>query len=335
MSKDYTFPKVASEQESSKSTSTRILALYKFLDPPLSKECLEDLQGELEIELRRNGSRGTLLVASEGINGTICYPFHPSAAKDPVLEFLQSKFNNSLRIRISAYDRPVFARLKIKLKTEIVTMHQEDSHPIEGVGKHVGPEEWNNILNDPDCLVIDTRNEYEIDVGTFKNAVNPRTQSFVEFPAWMRKNISGAKAPKKIAMFCTGGIRCEKATNVCLKMVPQGSEVFHLEGGILNYLDSIKPEESLYKGECYVFDQRVAVTYGLKPSEIFSRSCHACRHPLSIEDLKRDDFIEGLSCRWCVDKLSEKQRERFAQRQKQILLARQKGIPHIHDPKEI
>lgn len=151
----------------------------------------------------------------------------------------------------------------------------------------------------------------------------------------MRKNISGEKAPKKIAMFCTGGIRCEKATNSCLNMVPEDVSVYHLEGGILAYLDSVKPDDSLYDGECYVFDQRVAVTYGLEPSKRYFSSCHACRHPLSVEDMERDDFVNGLSCRWCVDKLTDKQMERFSQRQRQIEIATKNGQLHIHDPKEL
>lgn len=157
----------------------------------------------------------------------------------------------------------------------------------------------------------------------------------LEFPDWMRKNISGEKAPKKIAMFCTGGIRCEKATNSCLNMVPEDVSVYHLEGGILAYLDSVKPDDSLYDGECYVFDQRVAVTYGLEPSKRYFSSCHACRHPLSVEDMERDDFVKGLSCRWCVNKLTDKQMERFSQRQRQIEIATKNGQLHIHDPKEL
>ncbi|KAL3929935.1 MAG: hypothetical protein SGBAC_011990 [Bacillariaceae sp.] len=326
---------MAAEEATPASTPHRILALYKFT--PLPKDNLKELQQELEKELRKFGARGTLLVATEGINGTVCYPFPPSTdEKDPVYEYLQSKFDNKLRTRISSYDKAVFARLKIKLKSEIVTMHQDDVHPTEeSVGTYVGPEKWNELLKDPECMVIDTRNEYEIDVGTFQDAVNPHTQSFVEFPDWMKKNISGEKAPKKIAMFCTGGIRCEKATNSALKMAPKDVPVYHLEGGILNYLDSVKPEDSLYNGECYVFDQRVAVSYGLKPSEKYSTSCHACRHPLCAEDLEHKDFVEGLSCQWCVDKITDKQRERFAQRQKQIDLAKKNGTLHIHDPKEV
>jgi len=176
--------KMVAEEASPASTPHRVLAMYKFT--PLSKDGLKELQQELERELRKFGTRGTLLVATEGINGTICYPFPPSAEKDPVYEYLQGKFGKKLRTRISSYDKAVFARLKIKLKSEIVTMHQDDVHPTESVGTYVGPEKWNDLLNDPDCMVIDTRNEYEIDVGTFENAINPHTKSFVEFPDWMK-----------------------------------------------------------------------------------------------------------------------------------------------------
>lgn len=162
------------------STPHRILALYKFVSPPITQESLKGLQSELETECRKRKARGTLLVAQEGINGTICYPFSGSKTdKDALLDFLQSKFDNSLRIRISSFDKPVFARLKIKLKSEIVTMHDKDANPTERVGTYVNPEKWNELLNDPDCLVIDTRNEYEYEVGTFQNAINPHTQSFV------------------------------------------------------------------------------------------------------------------------------------------------------------
>lgn len=194
---------MAAEVAKLASTPHRVLALYKFTQLP--KDALKELQQELERELRKFGTRGTLLVATEGINGTICYPFSPSAEKDPVFEYLQGKFDNKLRTRISTNDKAVFARLKIKLKSEIVTMHEDDVCPTKSVGTYVGPEKWNELLKDPECMVIDTRNQYEIDVGTFQNAVNPQTQSFVEFPEWMRQNISGDKAPKKVAMFCTGG----------------------------------------------------------------------------------------------------------------------------------
>jgi len=238
--------------------------------------------------------------------------------------------------------------------------------PSERVGEYVKPRDWNKLLLDPDTLVIDTRNEYEIDVGTFRNAINPHTRSFVEFPDWMKRNLSehvcgsiigtsesgsgsgsgsGSSDPnnngplttkkaKKIAMFCTGGIRCEKATNAAMQMVPRDVPVYHLEGGILAYLDEVSPTDSLFDGDCYVFDQRVAVTYRNRPSQTVRHKCHACRHPLSNDDLEREDYHHGVSCRYCAGRLTEKQEERFAQRQKQMELAIRVGRKHIHDPRE-
>jgi UPF0176 protein len=350
-------------------TEYRVLALYKFVKPKISRETLARLQSEIEAECQQHRAKGTLLLAEEGINGTICYPFDNGAySQDTLLAFLQGKFVNSLRTRLSTSDRPVFARLKIKIKREIVTMHLQDGDdnseminskesssaaacsscmscdPSESVGEYVKPQDWNQLLLDPDTWVIDTRNEYEIDVGTFRNAINPHTQSFVEFPDWMKDHLTVAVAsadngaqppsttsrPKKIAMFCTGGIRCEKATSACLQLVPKDVPVYHLEGGILAYLNDIPPEDSLFDGDCYVFDQRVAVTYGLKPSTTYQQSCHGCRHPLSTEDVKRDDFVQGVSCRYCTNLLTERKQERYIARQRQIELA-MNGKNTCHD----
>jgi UPF0176 protein len=330
-------------EDEESSNNYRILAFYKFVSPRLPRDSLKDLQAEIENKCRELRTRGTVLLAEEGINGTICYPFEDSSpSDDPLLEFLQSKFEN-LRIRMSKSSHgPVFARLKVKIKVEIVTMHQE-VFPAECVGTYVKPDRWNELLEDPDCLVIDTRNEYEVQVGTFRNAVNPKTQSFIEFPDWMRQQVLASqhdnsnqqRTPKKIAMFCTGGIRCEKATSAALQLVPKDVPVYHLAGGILAYLDNVPKESSLFDGECYVFDQRIAVTHGLAPSAHYNTSCYACRHPLSAEDVKRDDYVKGLHCRWCMDQLTEKQKERFNSRQRQIELAAKKGLAHMHDPKEI
>ncbi len=383
-SKSWPQPAVLENLLDGKTKSTtydhRVLALYKFVSPKIPKESLPDLKKELEAVCRQYFARGTLLIAEEGINGTVCYPFPQSKNADKdgndkdedicdeLLSFLQEKFNG-LRIRISAAEKPVFARLKIKIKSEIVTMHwwgdnqqcstqgENDAMPCgpccptDRVGEYVKPSGWNKLLEDPDTLVIDTRNEYEIDVGTFRNAINPHTQSFVEFPDWIQKNLvdentsskdndstaaetNEFRKKKKIAMFCTGGIRCEKATNAAMQLIPKDIPVYHLEGGILAYLDDISQEESLFDGDCYVFDQRVAVTYKNQPSTIFRQKCHACRHPLSNTDLEREDYNHGVSCRYCVGNLTKKQEERFAQREKQIQLALKKGQQHIHDPKE-
>lgn len=365
------------DSEGKESKKYRVLALYKFVSPLLPTSSLPEMKLEFENICRQYSARGTVLLAAEGINGTLCYPCTDDG-NDELLFFFQERFN-TLRIRISAADQPIFARLKVRVKAEIVTMQwngdkvdddddDKDCNnvgrkiatgqmcgpccPNSQVGEYVSPREWNKLLLDPGTLVIDTRNQYEIEVGTFHNSINPHTQSFIEFPAWLQKNViddiningnggsnekrSGAK--KKIAMFCTGGIRCEKATNACLQLIPKNNNisVYHLEGGILAYLDEFadKKEESLFEGDCYVFDQRVAVSYGNKPSTIFQEKCHACRHPLSCDDIKRDDFVKGLSCKYCVGTISEKQREKFIQRQKQMELALENGKQHIYDPKE-
>jgi len=393
----------------------RVLALYKFVSPRISEEDLPALKRELEEACRRHSARGTLLIAEEGVNGTICYPFGVENGDDdddesrrrrddPLLSFLQAKFDGSLRTRVSPADRPVFARLKIKIKSEIVTMDWKGDEsrggggggasaaaangtveacargdrgcdsssaasppppscgpcrPTERAGEYVRPRDWNKLLMDPDTLVIDTRNEYEITVGTFRNAVNPHTQSFVEFPDWIKRNLvedgrienddadadantaeknkekkNDVEKKKKIAMFCTGGIRCEKATNAAMQLIPGDTPVYHLEGGILAYLDEVPEKEGLFDGDCYVFDQRVAVTYKNRPSETFRQKCHACRYPLSNQDLERDDYRNGSSCRHCVGQLTGKQEERFAQRQRQMELALNAGRRHIHDAKE-
>jgi UPF0176 protein len=208
--------------------------------------------------------------------------------------------------------------------------------PTKVVGTYVPPEEWNELLMDPETLVVDARNDYEIRLGKFANAEDPHTTNFREFPAWLRQQAETRKPPKRIAMYCTGGIRCEKATSLVMtsELFPN-TPVYHLEGGILAYLDKVKLEDSLFDGECYVFDQRTAVTHGLKPSERYV-SCFACRSPLCIEDLQRDDFVEGISCRYCIDELTEKRRERLEGRQRQVQLASmgETSKPHLYDPKE-
>ena len=307
----------------------QILALYKFVSPKIPQEDLKPLQQEIESTCRSAHARGCILVACEGVNGTVCYP-----KNDSLLEFFLSKFPG-LCYRVSYGNRPVFTRLKIKIKPEIVTLSC-DIDPTQRVGTYVPPgPEWNRLLQDPDCLVIDTRNEYEYRVGTFQNAVNPHTTNFKEFPGWLSQQAAKENTPKAIAMFCTGGIRCEKATSLALtsKAFP-GIPVYHLEGGILAYLDQVPQQESLFEGECYVFDQRVAVTHGLLPSTRYTQ-CHACRNPLLWEDKERDDYEEGMSCRYCIDIMTDKKRKRFAERQKQIDLSEKLGTPHLYDPKEL
>jgi UPF0176 protein len=308
-----------------------VLALYRFTRLP-QQDCTQDLvalQEELERQCRAFRARGCLLIANEGINGTIC----SDVEEEFLLDYFQTKFEG-MRYRISKSSHQIFARLKVKIKSEIVTLGQDGVDPTKGVGTYVPPEDWNEFLLDPETLVIDTRNHYEIRLGTFVGAENPHTTSFREFPAWLKQQAEEREPPKRIAMYCTGGIRCEKATVITSELFPN-TEVYHLEGGILAYLDKVQPEDSLFDGECYVFDQRTAVTHGLKPSERYT-SCFACRSPLGVEDLQRDDFVEGISCRYCLNELTEKRRERLEGRQRQIQLASMDGTskPHIYDSKE-
>jgi UPF0176 protein len=216
--------------------------------------------------------------------------------------------------------------MKVRLKKEIVALGIDEVSPAKKVGQYVNPEDWNALIEDPNTIVIDTRNNYEVDIGSFKNAINPQTESFREFPTFVEKNLKDNKQ-KKVAMFCTGGIRCEKATSL---MLEKGFEdVYHLKGGILKYLENIPKEKSLWEGECFVFDQRVAVTHGLDEGKY--DQCYACRHPLSPKELESDQYTKGISCPYCFNKLSDKKKAGVTERQKQIMLSKSKGINHIGD----
>lgn len=303
----------------------RILTLYKFVEPKLEQAMLKPLQEELEAFCLSHKVRGTLILSTEGINGTICYP---SSEIDEVMNHVQSMFPG-LRTRVSHDDRNVFPRLRIKIKPQIVSIGNVPVDPTVTVGEYVKPgEAWDCLLKDPECLVVDARNEYEVKLGSFQGAVNPHTETFTEFPAWLATHASSSK---KIAMFCTGGIRCEKASALAKTLFPE-KPVFHLEGGILAYLDSVPEDQSTFEGECYVFDQRVAVTHGLRPSDQYV-ACFACRRPLSQQDRSDLSFHEGISCKHCIDDVTERQRQRFQARNKQIELAKRKGKSHIHDSK--
>ncbi|MGB1402989.1 MAG: rhodanese-related sulfurtransferase [Porticoccaceae bacterium] len=265
---------------------------------------------------------GTLLLASEGINGTIA---GTRASIDTVLNWLaQQPGLDNIDTKESYDDKIPFYRTKVKLKKEIVTMGVEGIDPNQVVGTYVKPTDWNALISDPDVLVVDTRNNYEVEIGTFKDAVNPNTTSFREFPQWATENVDPAKT-KKIAMFCTGGIRCEKSTAY---MKEQGfDEVYHLEGGILKYLEEVPKEQTLWQGECFVFDNRVAVDHDLKRGSY--DQCHACRMPITEQDKMLDTYQQGLSCHHCFGTLTEEQKQRFAQRQKQVQLAKARGEEHI------
>ena len=295
-----------------------VAALYHFVAFPRFAAFREQLQAVCEA----NGVKGTLLIAHEGINGTIAGREAGIAA---VLAFLRAQPEfATLEHKESRASAMPFHRLKVRLKKEIVTMGVEDIDPNRVVGTYVAPKDWNALISDPDTIVIDTRNDYETAIGLFKGAVDPKTKTFREFPDWVRNN-AGLHNKPKIAMYCTGGIRCEKATAF---MKEQGfEEVYHLKGGILKYLEEVPPEESLWEGACFVFDERVSVEHGLKEGN--HKLCHACRNPITAEEITSPYYEAGVSCSHCYHSRSEADRERYRERQRQIALARKRGVGHI------
>ena len=295
-----------------------VTALYKFV----TLDNYEQLRAPLLTVMEDNNIRGTLLLAKEGINGTISGTQEDMSA---VLTWLKkdSRFAD-LSYKQSYNSEQPFKRCKVKLKREIVTMGVEGIDPKQVVGTYVKPEEWNKLISDPDVKVIDTRNDYEIKIGTFKNAINPKTETFREFPDYVSNNLN-KETHKKVAMFCTGGIRCEKSTAY---LKEQGfEEVYHLQGGILKYIEEIPEEESLWQGDCFVFDERVSVNHQLEKGKY--DQCHACRLPITEQDKDSDHYIKGVSCHQCYDTKSAEQKARFSQRQKQMELAVKRGESHI------
>lgn len=295
-----------------------VAALYHFARFP----DFEEFQKPLLDKCVKHEIKGTLLLAREGINGTI-------AGKreniDAVLDFLrQNEIFVNLEHKESFTDEMPFYRMKVRLKKEIVTMGVEDIDPNKIVGTYVAPEDWNELISDPDTIVIDTRNDYEVAIGTFEGAVDPKTKTFREFPDWVRKQ-KDLNKNTKIAMFCTGGIRCEKSTAF---MKEEGfEEVFHLKGGILKYLEEVPAQESKWNGDCFVFDERVSVGHGLVQGDY--DQCHACRMPLSDADMELASYEKGVSCLHCIDDKSDEDRARFRDRQMQVELAKQRGQKHI------
>lgn len=295
-----------------------VAALYQFArfpDPAALKP------GLLEV-CQSNGVRGSLLLAPEGINGTIA---GTREGVDLALAAIRALPGcEGLEWKESFADPMPFGRMKVKLKREIVTMGQPDVDPLARVGNYVAPADWNALISDPDTVVIDTRNDYEVAIGTFHGAVDPGTRAFGEFPDWWKAH-RDQFAGKRIAMFCTGGIRCEKSTNYLLG---QGlNEVYHLKGGILKYLEDVPSDESLWLGECFVFDDRVSVGHGLVPGGL--KSCGACRRPVTPQDQQSPDFEEGACCPACVNEYSQSDRERFRERHRQMLLAAKRGKQHL------
>lgn len=296
----------------------KVCALYKFktLDDIKSKRDAI-FEGFLKYEIK-----GSLLIGIEGINGTI------SGEENNLEKAIEVIANvtgiNEIPRKYSWADKHPFLRTKVRIKKEIVTIGSPDINPNIMVGTYVKPQDWNEIISDPEMLVLDTRNDYEVEIGTFKGAIDPKTKTFREFPEFVRENYD-PKIHKKVAMFCTGGIRCEKASAFMLK---EGfEEVYHLEGGILSYLEKVAPEESLWEGECFVFDKRVSVAHGLELTD--TTMCHACRMPLNAQDRAHPQYEAGVSCPKCHDTQTEANLNRARERQKQITLAKARGIEHL------
>ncbi|MBN4075220.1 MAG: hypothetical protein COA71_02635 [SAR86 cluster bacterium] len=295
-----------------------VCALYHFV----RLDDYQTLQQPLLDIMLKNRVKGTLLLASEGINGTIA---GDRVGVDAVLNWLKLDSRlQDLNHKESYDDSYPFYRSKVKLKKEIVTMGVEGIDPNQKVGTHIPPQEWNALIADPDVLLIDTRNDYEVEIGSFKNAINPNTTSFREFPTYVEKNLDPNKH-KKVAMYCTGGIRCEKSTAY---LKEKGfDEVYHLQGGILKYLEEVPEEDSMWQGECFVFDNRVAVNHSLEKGDY--DQCHACRLPITEADKQSELYEKGVSCSRCYHKLSDEQKTAFKERQKQIELAVARGEEHL------
>ncbi|MCS5589921.1 MAG: rhodanese-related sulfurtransferase [Candidatus Thioglobus sp.] len=297
-----------------------VCALYQFVrldDFEEFRTPLRELMVKLEV-------KGTILLALEGLNGTI------SGSKisiDGVIQFLKDdgRFDN-LEIKFSNSETTPFKRLKVKLKKEIVTLGVEHIDPLSSVGTYVAPQDWNDLISDPDVVLIDTRNNYEYEIGSFKGAINPNTETFREFPTYTKDNLEQYRG-KKVAMFCTGGIRCEKSTAY---LKSQGFDtVYHLHGGILKYLEETDEDQSLWEGECFVFDDRVAVKHNLEQGQY--DQCHACRYPITQEDKQHPHYEKGVSCPRCHGSRSETQVSRYRERERQIQLAKARGEEHIGD----
>ena len=292
--------------------SYKIVSLYCFIS--IKKSNLLSFRNKL-LKFEKDNLSGLIILAKEGINGTIC---GSEEVIDDVLKLVKDLVEDSdINEKISFSNSKIFKGLKIKLKSEIVTMGVSDVSPKDIRGKYIDAINWNKLIEDQNTVVIDTRNFYEVSIGSFKNAINPKTKNFREFPKWLENNLETRllnNKNKNIAMFCTGGIRCEKATSL---LRSKGyMNVYHLKGGILKYIEDIPSNENLYQGECYVFDERVSLNNQLKKGSY--SICHACGLPLSKEDKNKETYIEGIQCHQCINKFSDWDRQRFAERQKQI-----------------
>ena len=297
----------------------KVVSLYRFLDledPETFRDQLKDL-------CDAEGLLGTMLVASEGFNGTLA---GSESSIHSVMNWIRERFDitQELDARWNDADEAPFRKMRVKVKNEIVTLGRPDILPHKGTGEHVNADRWNELISDPDVLVIDTRNHYEIEVGTFPGAIDPGNDSFREFPDFA-KELAAESTDRPLAMFCTGGIRCEKATALMLEL--GFDDVYHLQGGILNYLAEVDEDKNQWNGECFVFDTRVAVDRDLAEGGYVQ--CHACRRPLSADDMQSPDYKEGVSCPRCVDEADEGRLARLEERRKQVALAAARGDTHI------
>jgi len=296
-----------------KTKNYKIVSLYSFF--PFKENLIVELRNKLlEIE-NENDLSGLLIFASEGINGTLCAE---NNVIDIVIKLLNKYTDNrNLNIKVNFSKNKVFKKLKIKIKKEIVTMGVHEINPSQDNGTYVDSANWNKLIKDQNTIVIDTRNHYEVSIGTFQNSINPNTKNFSEFPKWVENHLETHienKESTNIAMFCTGGIRCEKATSLLKKKGYKN--IYHLQGGILQYLDEVTEEKNLFEGECFVFDKRVALDHELEKGSY--SICHACGMPVSVQDQKRIEYREGIQCHFCIDQFSDNDRKRFEERQKQI-----------------
>ena len=297
-----------------------VATLYKFF----KVDDLVALQDQLYEICNKNNVMGTILIANEGVNGTISAK--PREIEKTLISIQKDDRFSEIEIKYSSTNKQPFHKMRVRLKKEIVTIGLPKINPNKTVGTYVKPEEWNDIISDPDVILIDTRNKFEIKIGSFKNALDPRTTSFRDFPEWVKKfKQDKTNTNKKIAMYCTGGIRCEKASSL---MKEEGfNEVYHLQGGILKYLEQVEKEKSLWEGECFVFDDRVCLTENLEVGSY--KMCFACRMPITEDELNDDRYEEGISCLYCYDKTTKDKKDRFESRQKQIELSKLRGEKHI------
>ena len=291
----------------------KIISFYCFF--PFKEKLIIELKDSLMLIEDNNSLTGLLVIASEGINGTIC-------AEENIIEMVLGLIKkyigfNELNLKVSYSKKQIFKKLKIKIKKEIVTMGVPEINPSQDAGTYIDSISWNKLIKDQNTIVIDTRNHYEVSIGSFKKSINPNTRNFSEFPKWVDDNLIkhlGNEDSKNIAMFCTGGIRCEKATTLLKKKGYKN--IFHLKGGILKYLKDISKEESLFEGECFVFDKRVALDHQLEKGSY--SICHACGMPISFQDQKRKEYKEGIQCHLCINQFTDDDRKRFEERQKHI-----------------